>query len=127
MDLSPILSHVVDELARQYPHIGIPLVRPEPLEGRADAVRFEVVRQLLDNACRYSAEGQAMMVKAREMTEASSCVTDHGTGMPRDVATRAFNRAVRGRPVAERSYARRGEDGPHRSMLPPGSTECEGS
>jgi signal transduction histidine kinase len=93
VDLSPILSHVVDELARQYPRIGIQLVRPEPLEGRADPVRFaEVVRQLLDNACRYSAEGQAVMVKAREMTEGVVVsVTDHGTGMPRDVATRAFN------------------------------------
>ncbi|HEX6331978.1 MAG TPA: hypothetical protein VF129_11935, partial [Actinomycetota bacterium] len=30
VDLSPILSHVIDELRRQYPHVGIQLVHPEP-------------------------------------------------------------------------------------------------
>jgi signal transduction histidine kinase len=93
VDLSPILSHVVDELARQYPSIEIQLIRPEPLEGRADPVRFaEVVRQLLDNACRYSTDGQSVLVKAREMSEGVVVsVTDRGAGMPRDVTTRAFN------------------------------------
>lgn len=93
LDLSPILVHVADEIDRQYPAVQILRDVPERLPGAADGVRFaEVVRQLLDNACRYSPEGHPVLVKARAMSEgAVISVTDHGAGIPRDVVTKAFN------------------------------------
>lgn len=93
LDLSPILDHVADEIERQYPAVQILRDVPERLPGAADAVRFaEVVRQLLDNACRYSPEGRPVLVKARAMTEGTVIsVTDHGAGMARDLVARAFN------------------------------------
>jgi signal transduction histidine kinase len=93
VDLAPILLHVADEIARQYPGVEIRREVPEGLPGAADPVRFaEVVRQLLDNACRYSPESEPVVLKGRGMTEGVVVsVTDHGAGIPREVVSRAFN------------------------------------
>jgi signal transduction histidine kinase len=93
VDLSPILAHVADEIARQYPRIEIVREVPDRLEGPADPVRFaEVVRQLLDNACRYSPEDRPVLLKGRSMSEGVLVsVTDHGAGVRRDVVAKAFN------------------------------------
>ncbi|MGZ8605486.1 MAG: hybrid sensor histidine kinase/response regulator [Actinomycetota bacterium] len=94
VDLAPILAHVADEIGRQYPRVAINREVPDRLVGPADPVRFaEVVRQLLDNACRYSPEeGQPVVLKARSMAEGVLVsVTDHGLGVRRDVVARAFN------------------------------------
>jgi signal transduction histidine kinase len=92
-DLAPVLRHVVDEMARQYPDVRIERAIPDRLDGTVDAVRFcEVVRQLLDNACRYTAEGVPVEIRARTMSEGVLIsVTDHGAGMERDVAMQAFS------------------------------------
>ena len=93
VDLSPILANVADEIARQYPKIQIHRDVPDRLVGPADPVRVaEVVRQLLDNGCRYSPEGQSVVLKGRAMSEGVLVsVTDRGEGIRRDVATKAFN------------------------------------
>ncbi len=93
VDLSPILAHVADEIARQYPKVEIRRDVPDRLVGPSDPVRLaEVVRQLLDNACRYSADGQSVMLKGRAMSEGVVVsVTDHGEGIRRDVVAKAFN------------------------------------
>ena len=93
VDLSPILAHVADEIGRQYPRVPIRREVPERLPGPADPVRFaEVVRQLLDNACRYSPEDQPVVLKGRSMSEGVVVsVTDHGTGIRRDVVSKAFS------------------------------------
>ncbi len=93
VDLAPILAHVADEIARQYPNVEILRDVPDRLVGPADPVRVaEVVRQLLDNACRYSPEGQSVLLKGRGMTEGVVVsVTDHGEGIRRDVVAKAFN------------------------------------
>jgi signal transduction histidine kinase len=93
LDLSPILSHVAEEIGRQYPSVPIHREAPERLVGPADPVRFaEVVRQLLDNACRYSPEGQPVVLRARSMSEGVVVsVTDHGSGMRRDLVAKAFS------------------------------------
>ena len=46
-------------------------------------MRFaEIVRQLLDNACRYSPDGEAVSVRGRAMSEGVVVsVTDHGSGV----------------------------------------------
>jgi signal transduction histidine kinase len=93
VDLAPILSHVADEIGRQYANIEIRREVPDRLDGPADPVRFaEVVRQLLDNACRYSPEDQPVVLRARAMSEGLVVsVTDHGSGVRRDVVAKAFN------------------------------------
>jgi signal transduction histidine kinase len=64
MDLAPILRHVSDELERQYPNVGVERAIPEALPASADPVRIaEVVRQLLDNACRYTAPVQPVEMR----------------------------------------------------------------
>jgi signal transduction histidine kinase len=93
VDLAPILAHVADEIGRQYPRIEIAREVADRLDGPADPVRFaEVVRQLLDNACRYSPEDRPVILKGRAMVEGVLVsVTDHGEGVRRDVVAKAFN------------------------------------
>jgi signal transduction histidine kinase len=93
VDLAPILAHVANEIARQYPQIEIRREVPERLDGPADPVRFaEVVRQLLDNGCRYSPADQPVVLKGRAMSEGVVVsVTDHGSGIRREVVAKAFN------------------------------------
>jgi signal transduction histidine kinase len=93
VDLSPILAHVADEIVRQYPRVPIRREVPDSLVSPADPVRFaEVVRQLLDNACRYSPEDEPVVLKGRAMSEGVVVsVTDHGAGIRRDVVSKAFN------------------------------------
>lgn len=92
VDIAPILRHVADEIGRQHPPVPIRIEVPETLHGAADPVRLaEAVRQLLDNACRYSPAGSEVVLKGRAMTEGIVVsVTDHGEGMPREVAAQAF-------------------------------------
>src|SRR4029453_11302785 len=66
---------------------------PERLCAVADQGRIsEVVRQLIDNACRYSLDGGSVEVRARTLEEGVVVsITDHGQGMARDIAMQAFN------------------------------------
>jgi signal transduction histidine kinase len=93
IDLAPVLHHVADEIGRQYHTVQIVRSIPERLAGAADPVRFaEIVRQLLDNACRYSPAGQPVALKGRQMSEGVVVsVTDRGDGISRDVVAKAFN------------------------------------
>jgi signal transduction histidine kinase len=91
-DLSPIVRHVADDMGRRYPSVRIEHEVPEHLPAVADQGRIaEVVRKLIDNACRYSPEDGAVQVRARTMEEGVVvAVTDHGEGMGRDIAMQAF-------------------------------------
>jgi signal transduction histidine kinase len=93
IDLAPVLHHVADEIGRQYDRVQIVRSIPERLAGAADPVRFaEVVRQLLDNACRYSPADQPVALKGRQMSEGVVVsVTDRGDGISRDVVAKAFD------------------------------------
>ena len=92
VDLAPLLRQVADESARQFPAITIEREINETLPASADPMRFiEIVRQLLDNACRYSPEDQPVQLKGRPMDEGVVVsVTDHGEGMARQTASKAF-------------------------------------
>jgi signal transduction histidine kinase len=91
VDLAPILRHVTDEASKQQA-VGVELDIPERLPAAADPVRFaEIVRQLVDNACRYSPEDATVLVRGRSMFEGVVVsVTDHGSGVQRDIVTKAF-------------------------------------
>ncbi len=92
-DLAPIIRHVSDDMGRRYPTVEIRQELQERLPAVVDQGRIsEVVRQLLDNACRYSPEGGAVHVRARTLDEGVVVsVTDHGEGMAREIAIQAFN------------------------------------
>jgi len=92
VDLAPILRHVAEEIGRQHPPVPIRVEIPEALAGAADPVRLaEALRQLLDNACRYSPAGAEVVLKGKAMTEGIVVsVTDHGEGLQREVAAQAF-------------------------------------
>ncbi|HET7235144.1 MAG TPA: ATP-binding protein [Actinomycetota bacterium] len=93
VDLAPVLIHAADEISRQYPTIAIVRELPDTLVGAADPVRFaEIVRQILDNACRYTREHRPVALRARLMEEGVVVsVTDCGDGMLRETVARAFD------------------------------------
>ncbi len=92
VDLAPVLRQVAGDVGRQYDAVPLELEVPERLLGAADPIRFtEIVRQLLDNACRFSPPGEPVMLKGRAMDEGTLVsVTDRGEGLAREVASKAF-------------------------------------
>jgi signal transduction histidine kinase len=70
VDLAPLLRQVADECARQFPQVTIEREIQQSLPASADPMRFiEIVRQLLDNACRYSPQDQPILLKGLTMHE----------------------------------------------------------
>jgi signal transduction histidine kinase len=92
MDLAPLIRHAVHEVAREYPGVLIAASVPDELRAVADGTRIGgVVRELLDNACRYSPLGGSIELIARMLDEGVVVgVTDHGDGLDRSVAMKAF-------------------------------------
>ncbi len=93
VDVAPLLRHVAEQFDRLYPKVQIQRVVPGSLSASVDPVRFtEIVRQLLDNACRYTAEDRPVEVRARSMEEGVVVsITDRGAGMERQTAAQAFS------------------------------------
>lgn len=91
-DIAPVLRHAADQIARQYPNVPIERRIPASLTASADPARLaEIVRQLLDNACRYTAEDQPVSLVARSLDEGVVIsITDRGVGMERRTAAQAF-------------------------------------
>jgi signal transduction histidine kinase len=91
-DLAPLVRHALDEVRMRYPGIPIAAEVPDGLMCFADGPRIgSVVRELLDNACRYSPFGRAVELVARDLAEGVTVlVTDRGEGLDRGVVTRAF-------------------------------------
>jgi signal transduction histidine kinase len=93
LDLAPLLRHAADEVGRQYPNLEIQRLFPDRLPAYADPSRIgEVVREILDNGCRYSPEDRPVELRARALDEGVVVtVTDRGHGMQRGVASQAFD------------------------------------
>ena len=92
-DLSPLVQHAVVEVGMQYPSVRVDAQISDQLIAVVDGIRIgSVVRELLDNACRYSPPDKAVEVRARMMDQGVVVtVTDHGEGLDRAVATRSFD------------------------------------
>ena len=92
LDLAPLLRHAADEIGRQHPTLEIQRLFPDTLPAFADPARIgEVVREILDNGCRYSPEDRPVELRARVLDEGVVVtVTDRGQGMQRGVASQAF-------------------------------------
>ncbi|MFI5055724.1 MAG: ATP-binding protein [Actinomycetota bacterium] len=93
MDLAPLIRHAVHEVGREYPETPIDAQLPDELRAIADGPRIGgVVRELLDNACRYSPLGRGIELSARMLDEGVVViVTDHGVGLDRSLAMKAFD------------------------------------
>jgi len=93
VDLAPVLRQIAQDVGRRYDAVPLELEVPKRLVGAADPIRFtEIVRQLLDNACRFSPAGEPVMLKGRAMDEGTLVsVTDRGEGLAREVASKAFD------------------------------------
>ena len=91
-DLAPLVRHAVDEATRHYPEIVIDATVPDTLPVIADGSRIgSVVRELVDNACRYSPASAPVEVKARLLDEGVVVqVMDRGEGLRRSVASQSF-------------------------------------
>lgn len=92
VDLAPLIRHAVDEVSREYASVPVVSHVPDGLMAIADATRIGgVVRELLDNASRYSPPGRDVELVARRLDEGVVVtVTDRGEGLDRAVATQAF-------------------------------------
>jgi two-component system cell cycle sensor histidine kinase PleC len=93
VDLGPLVRHAVDEVSRSYPSVPITAQVPDTFHAIADGARVGgVVRELLDNACRYSPAGHAVELLARTLDEGVVVtVTDRGEGLDRSIANQAFD------------------------------------
>lgn len=92
IDLAPIVHEVAAEVAARYPEVRVDQAIPRVLVVAVDPKRIvDVLRHVLDNACRYSPEGGEVWLRGRAMTEGVVIsVTDRGEGIDRAVVSRAF-------------------------------------
>mgnify|MGYP003694143565 CR=1 FL=1 len=73
VDLGPLVRHAVDEVSRSYPSVPITAQVPDTFHAIADGARIGgVVRELLDNACRYSPPDMRSSCSHARWTKASS-------------------------------------------------------
>jgi signal transduction histidine kinase len=112
IDLAPLLRQVADEVGHQFPAVTVEREIPDTLPGSADPLRFaEIVRQLLDNACRYSPDDEPVQLKGRPMDEGVVVVsvTDHGERMARQTASTTLDEPFSaGEDVLRKERARAG-------------------
>jgi signal transduction histidine kinase len=94
-DVAAAVREGAAEAAARYPELQVDVSAPDRIIAVADlrAIRG-VVRQLVDNACRYTTEGGRVTVKATRSDEGVSVhVTDRGPGVMRGQIAAAFGEA----------------------------------
>ncbi|MEX0754153.1 MAG: HAMP domain-containing sensor histidine kinase [Actinomycetota bacterium] len=93
VDLAPVLQEISTDVGAKYDDVSIEHALPPRLPANCDLPRIaEVLRHLVDNACRYSPAGGTVTVRARAMDEgAVVSITDRGEGIQREMVNRAFD------------------------------------
>ena len=94
-DAALVVREGASEAAAHYPEINVEVVAPSNIPAVADARAVRgVVRQIVDNACRYTDIGGRVSVKATRSEEGVSVhVTDRGPGVRRGQIAAAFDEA----------------------------------
>jgi signal transduction histidine kinase len=94
-DVVTLVREATEETAARYPKVNVDLRLPVSIPARADADRIrEVIRQIVDNGCRYSEPGGTVTVQAKRAVEGIVVsVNDHGKGVDRRVVAAAFDEA----------------------------------
>jgi two-component system OmpR family sensor kinase len=107
VDLQALARAVVLELVdlAQARQIDLGLAESEPLQVRGDALWLQVLlRNLVDNAIRYTPEGGHIDVAVRrDGADALLEVRDDGPGIPQSERERVFDRFYRGERAAGRT------------------------
>ena len=98
VDLATVAEGTADEYRRLGAEYEIHTQLEEGVVGNWDATRIErVLRNLLDNALKYSPEGGRVEVVVRSEDDwAVAEVTDHGVGIPEDELPLLFEKFHRG-------------------------------
>jgi signal transduction histidine kinase len=91
-DLADLLREEVGAAAVRYPSVSVEESIPVAVPTEADPTRVrDVVRHVLDNACRYSEEAGSISLKVRVGDEGLTvAVTDAGGGLGRTQVAAAF-------------------------------------
>jgi signal transduction histidine kinase len=94
-DFVALVREAAEETAPRYPRVSLDVRLPVAIPARADADRIrEVIRQIVDNGCRYSEEGGVVTVQAKRAVEGIVVsVNDQGKGVDRRVVAAAFGEA----------------------------------
>lgn len=92
VDLAPLIVQAVNEVRGRYATVEVIAEIAAALPSVADGPRVAgVVRELLDNACRYSPPGTPVEISARSLSEGVViAVIDRGEGLDRAVAAKSF-------------------------------------
>jgi signal transduction histidine kinase len=91
-DLAQLVREGAEQAGAAYPDVSVEVSVPHSIPVTVDADRLrEALRQLVDNACRYSAPGETVRVRARLGDEGIAVhVSDRGRGLRRDTVRAAF-------------------------------------
>jgi hypothetical protein len=91
-DMAVLVREGAEQAGAAYPDVTVEITVPPTIPATVDADRLrEAVRQLVDNACRYSAPGETVRVRARLGDEGIAVhVSDRGRGLRRDTVRAAF-------------------------------------
>jgi signal transduction histidine kinase len=94
-DVAALVREATEDTAVRYPKVNLDVRLPVSIPARADADRIrEVIRQIVDNGCRYSEDGGTVTVQAKRAVEGIVVsVNDHGKGVDRRVVAAAFGEA----------------------------------
>lgn len=94
-DVAILVRDAAEDTAERYPKVNVDIRVPITIPARADADRIrEVIRQIVDNGCRYSEEGGSVTVQAKRAVEGIVVsVNDQGKGVDRRVVAAAFGEA----------------------------------
>lgn len=94
-DVAEITRETAEEVASRYPDVKLDLRVPPAIPATCDPERIrEVLRHIIDNACRYSEESGVVMVQARRAVEGVVVsVQDSGKGLDRGLVRAAFGEA----------------------------------
>jgi hypothetical protein len=97
IDLSALTDSVLDQMAMEYPGLGVTRHFDEPFPtvyADPDKV-LQVITNLVENACKYgSPQGLEVTGEAAE-EEVAVSVTDHGPGIPSEDLDRVFTKFFR--------------------------------
>lgn len=94
-DMVTLVREATEDISTRYPKVNLEVRLPVSIPARTDADRIrEVIRQIVDNGCRYSEEGGTVTVQAKRAVEGIVVsVNDQGKGLDRRVVAAAFGQA----------------------------------
>src|SRR5918996_1949847 len=94
-DMVALVREATEDISTRYPKVNLDVRLPVSIPARTDADRIrEVIRQIVDNGCRYSEEGGTVTVQAKRAVEGIVVsVNDQGKGVDRRVIAAAFGQA----------------------------------